>query len=127
MFCVTIYYIEAKEEKMSQPGRKRRYIDNAHKQRAYRERMKNRRVRPPSLLYQQILDWIEQTNGWFSYYRLDGAVGINNSKEKALRRSVIKRLCDKGKLVKDSEINGVYRKVTPAKRIDWQASQSSQS
>jgi len=74
-------------------------------------------MRPQSPLTRQIHGWIAQSNGWFSYFRIDLALGIEGKKAKALRRVTIKRLYDAGKLLKAPDKQGVYKKFTPAKRI----------
>lgn len=77
-------------------------------------------MRPQSLLTKEILKWIDQSLGWFSYWKLDSALGIEGKKAKTLRRVIIKRLCQTGKLIKAPDVDRVYKKYEPLKRSDWQ-------
>jgi len=74
-------------------------------------------MRPQSQLTKRILAWIEKSNSWFSYWAIDADLGIEGKKSKTLRRVVIKRLYDQGKLLKAPDRTGVYKKFTPAKRM----------
>ena len=71
-------------------------------------------------LSRAIKDWIEQSNGWFSYWQLDKAVGIETPKQKTLRRVVINQLYSRNLLIKHPIHKGVYKKFFPLKPIDWQ-------
>lgn len=74
-------------------------------------------MRPQSKLTQRLHEWIAQSEGWFSHFRIDSALGIESEKDKTLRRVTLKRLCDKGRLIRADDRQGVYKKFTPAKRI----------
>ena len=76
-------------------------------------------MKPQSVLTQGILAWVNQSNGWFSYFRIDSALHIESKKDKTLRRVTLKRLCDKGMLIRAVDRQGAYKKFTPAKRIEW--------
>ena len=41
-------------------------------------------------LSKAIKDWVGQSQGWFSYWQLDEAVGLYSPKEKTLRRETEK-------------------------------------
>lgn len=75
-------------------------------------------MRPQSELTQRIHAWVSQSNGWFSHFRIDTALGIEIKKEKTLRRVTLKRMCDKKLLIRAGDRQGVYKKFTPAKQMD---------
>ena len=77
-------------------------------------------MRPSSELHNQIKNWISHSNGWFSYWKIDTALSIEGSTAKTLRRVIIKRMVDRGELLKAPDVDGVYKRFTPARRIDWQ-------
>ena len=76
-------------------------------------------MRPQSELTQRIHEWVNQSNSWFSHFTIDSALGIETKKDKTLRRVTLKRLCDKGSLVRPEGKDGVYRKLTPVKKRVW--------
>lgn len=76
-------------------------------------------MRPRSPLTQKIYQWVNNFNGWFSYFGIDSALGISSKKEKTLRRVTLKRLYDKGLLIRDPYHQGVYKRFLPAKKIEW--------
>ena len=80
-------------------------------------------MRPQSELTQSIHEWIAQSEGWFSHFRIDSALHIESSKEKTLRRVTLKRMCDKGELIRADDRQGVYKKFTPLKEIIWDKTQ----
>jgi len=46
----------------------------------------------------RIINWVEQTDGWFSYLQLDEALGITHAKDKNTRRVIMCRLCKEEKV-----------------------------
>ena len=76
-------------------------------------------MRPQSELTQRIHTWVNQSNGWFSHFRIDSALHIESEKDKTLRRVTLKRLCDKGLIIRAEDRQGVYKKFTPAKLMVW--------
>lgn len=72
-----------------------------------------------SPLSKKIRDWIEGTIAWFTNSQLDSELGIKTDVDKNNRRLILKRLCDKGKVQRHSEREGVYRYVnTSIERLD---------
>jgi len=63
-------------------------------------------------LSKAIKDWVGQSQGWFSYWQLDEAVGLYSPKEKTLRRVIMKRLVDKDILVRAPLRDAVFRRKT---------------
>jgi len=69
-----------------------------------------------------ITEWVEQTEGWFTYQQLDKDLDIGSPEGKTLRRGVLKGLCDAGSVQRDPKKNGVFRVLdNRAPIIDWQS------
>ena len=66
-----------------------------------------------------IRNWEDNTNKQFHTSELDADLGITSPQAKNLRRGVLKKLCDTGKLKRVSGLIGTYRVIL--KEIDWQS------
>ena len=76
-------------------------------------------MRPQSELTQKIIEWVNQSTGWFSHFKIDSALGIEGKKNKTLRRVTLKRLCDKGLVIRADDRQGVYKKFIPLEPMRW--------
>jgi len=76
-------------------------------------------MRPKSESAQKITGWINQSTGWFAYFNIDRDLGIENRRDKTLRRVIVKRLYDRGLLIRAPNKQGIYKRFIPAKEINW--------
>lgn len=75
---------------------------------------------------QQVRDWIQTTQGWFSYAELDREIKIESRDAKALRRVILHNLVKAGKLERDPQKNGRFRLVVDeAPEMDWREADTS--
>ena len=75
-----------------------------------------------SPLSDKIKNWIEGTTAWFTNSELDSELNIKTAAEKANRRKIMKRLCDKGALQRHPQREGKYRYVnTIIDKLDLKA------
>lgn len=71
---------------------------------------------------QEILDFVTDTHGWFSYEDVDKELGLLHERDKANRRQVMSRLRKEGIIEAHPRNNKLFRHVTVAVRlIDFKA------
>ena len=78
------------------------------------------RKRKGNTLSSYIRNWVNNTWKQFHLDELDNDLGITSTQAKNLRRVVIKKLCDTGKLKRVPGLSRVYRRVQEAKEVNWQ-------
>lgn len=74
-------------------------------------------------LSRDIIAWIDKRSNWFGSWKLDTDLNITTKKDKTLRRVTIKRLCDKGLLIRHPDnlqypkSPGLYKNIKPPAEI----------
>ena len=73
----------------------------------------------PDVLAQKVWDWVDESEGWFWVGDIDKELGIISPAQKQNRRQIVHTLLKKGKLHKDRNRQGRYKKSAVVPPMSW--------
>ena len=77
-------------------------------------------IKPDRLTREAVLEWIEDSVGWFSADQLDRDLQIITREGRASRRKILSRLVEEGLLERKGGQHGFYRRTeSEAQAINW--------
>jgi hypothetical protein len=71
------------------------------------------------VLAQKVWDWVDESEGWFWVGDIDKELGIISAAQKQNRRQIVHTLLKKGKLHKDRNRQGRYKKSVVVPPMSW--------